>query len=101
VTLSEFISFVHQREMALLSIFRRIDAVQSHPGRSCALSISHSESFLYGGFAWARRALNIPKRRFPAPRAAACLVHYLLLHKVTGTRFTILNDGFRPRTTTA
>jgi hypothetical protein len=30
------------------------------------LSVSHSKSFLYGPFVWARRALNGPKRRFPA-----------------------------------
>jgi hypothetical protein len=35
-------------------------------------------------------------RRVPAPRAAGCLVHYLLLQKVTNPRFTILNGGFRP-----
>jgi hypothetical protein len=28
---------------------------------------------------------------FPAPRAAACLVHYLILQNVTSPRFTILN----------
>jgi hypothetical protein len=41
-------------------------------------------------FVWARRALNSPKRRFPAPRATACLVHYLLLQKVTSRRSTLL-----------
>jgi hypothetical protein len=33
--------------------------------------------------------------RFPAPRAAACSVHDLLLQKVTGPRFAILNGGAR------
>jgi hypothetical protein len=36
------------------------------------------------------------KNWFPAPRAAACLVHYLVVQKVTSTRFTILN-GLRRR----
>jgi hypothetical protein len=47
------------------------------------------------GFVWARGALKRRKCRFPAPRAAACLVHYLLLQKVTSPRFTALN-GLRP-----
>ena len=42
------------------------------------------------------RARTDPFRRFPAPRAAACLVHCLLLQKVTSPRLTILN-GFRLR----
>jgi hypothetical protein len=80
-----------------------------------------------GAFAWARGALCIPKRRFPAravvgyvgnyvvsppralwqpparssvlyvrfpaPRAAACLAHYLLVQKVSCPRFTTLNSG--------
>jgi hypothetical protein len=52
--------------------------------------------FLYGAFVWVRWALNSQKRRFPAPRAAASLVHCLLLQKVTSPRFTILNGSFRP-----
>ena len=36
------------------------------------------KSILYGGFVRARKALKHQKRRSPAPRAAACLVHYLL-----------------------
>jgi hypothetical protein len=36
------------------------------------------KSGFYGAFVWARRALNRRKRRFPAPRAAACLVHDLV-----------------------
>jgi hypothetical protein len=39
--------------------------------------------------------LNREKPRLPAPCAAACLVHYLLLQKFTSPRFTILN-GCRP-----
>ena len=45
---------------------------------------------------WAHRALSIQKRWFLATRGAACLIHYLLLQKVTSPRFTILNGGFRP-----
>ena len=40
--------------------------VRARPGRLSALSVSHSESGLYGAFVWARRALNGQKRRFPA-----------------------------------
>jgi hypothetical protein len=47
-------------------------AVRAHPGRSSALRIFNSKSVLYGAFVWARRALNRPKRRFPA-RAGALL----------------------------
>jgi hypothetical protein len=36
-------------------------------GPSRALSVLHSKSVTCGGFAWARRALNRRKRRFPAP----------------------------------
>jgi hypothetical protein len=42
------------------------DTVRARPGRLSTLSVSHSKSFFYGAFAWARRALNSPKRRFPA-----------------------------------
>jgi hypothetical protein len=48
-------------------------------------------SVLCAAFVWARRAPNLSKRRFPASRAAACLVHYLLLQKITSPRFTLLN----------
>jgi hypothetical protein len=34
--------------------------------RLSALSVSHSKSFLYGVFVWARRALNSSNLRFPA-----------------------------------
>ena len=53
-------------------------------------------SDLYGGFVRARGALKQQELRFPAPRAAAGLVHDSLLQKVTSPRFTILNAGFRP-----
>ena len=33
-------------------------------GRLSALSVSHSKPVLYSAFVWARRALNIQKRRF-------------------------------------
>jgi hypothetical protein len=39
------------------------------PGRLSdlsTLSVFHSKLFLYGGFVWARMALNNQKRRFPA-----------------------------------
>jgi hypothetical protein len=35
-------------------------------GPFSAFSVSHSKSVLHGAFVWARRALNRPKRRFPA-----------------------------------
>ena len=41
--------------------------VRARPERLSALSVSHSKSILYGAFVWVRRALNSPKRRFPAP----------------------------------
>ena len=41
-------------------------SVRARPGPSGALTVSHSESSPYGGFVWAHRALNRPKRRFPA-----------------------------------
>jgi hypothetical protein len=46
----------------------RVRAVRALPGRLSALSVYHSKSLLYGVlyFVWARRALNSPKRRFPA-----------------------------------
>ena len=71
-------------------------AVRARPGRLSGLSVSHSKSVLYGAFVWARRALSSQKRRFPAPRAAACLIHYLLLQNVTSTWFTVLNGGPQP-----
>ena len=40
--------------------------VRDHLGRSSALSVFHSKFDLYGGFDWARRVLNGPKRWFPA-----------------------------------
>jgi hypothetical protein len=33
--------------------------VRARPGRLSGLRVSHSESVLYGGFIWARRAPNI------------------------------------------
>jgi hypothetical protein len=39
---------------------------------------------------WARGALHRPKTAAAGPRAAACLVHGLLLQKVTSPRFTTL-----------
>ena len=63
----------------------------ARPGRLSALRVSHSKSVLYGAFAWVRRALSRPKTAVSGPRAAACLVHYLLLKKFTRPRFTILN----------
>jgi hypothetical protein len=43
--------------------------VRARPGRSSAVSISHSKSVLYSNFVRVRRALNRQKRRFPS-RAA-------------------------------
>jgi hypothetical protein len=40
--------------------------VRAVPGRLSALSVFLLKSILYGAFVWARRALNSPKRRFPA-----------------------------------
>jgi hypothetical protein len=40
-------------------------------GRLSALSVFLSKSVFYGAFVWARRALNGPKRRFPARAVAA------------------------------
>ena len=34
-------------------------SVRARPGRLRALRVSHGESVLYGGFVWARRALNL------------------------------------------
>ena len=42
------------------------ETVRAAVGRLCALSVSHRKSILCGIFVWARRAPNIPKRRFPA-----------------------------------
>ena len=36
------------------------------PGRLSALSVFLFKSLLHGAFVWARKALNRPKRRFPA-----------------------------------
>ena len=43
-----------------------LTAVRATEGRLSALSVFHSKPFLYGTFAWARRALNGRKRWFPA-----------------------------------
>jgi hypothetical protein len=40
--------------------------VRARPGRLSALCVFHSKSVLYGGFVWARRALNRRKLWFPA-----------------------------------
>jgi hypothetical protein len=52
--------------------------VRARPGRLSALSVLNRNSILYGAFVPGRRALNGPNRRSPAPRATACLAHYLL-----------------------
>ena len=47
----------------------RMAPARARPGRLSALSrlsVSHSKAVLCGAFVWARRALNRPKRRFPA-----------------------------------
>ena len=59
-------------------------------GRLSALSVFLCKSVFHGAFVWPRGALNRRKRRFPAPRAATCLVHYLRSQMVTSPRFTIL-----------
>jgi hypothetical protein len=41
------------------------NSVRATPRWLSTLSVFHSESFLYGGFVWARRALSREKRRFP------------------------------------
>ena len=61
--------------------------------RPTGLRVSYSKSALCGTFVWARRGLNRRIRRFPAPRAAACLVHDLLSQKVTSPRFTTLKTA--------
>ena len=40
--------------------------VRAAQRRLSSLSVFHKKSVLYGAFVWACRALNIPKRRFPA-----------------------------------
>jgi hypothetical protein len=40
--------------------------VRARPGRLSGLSVFHIKSVLYDAFVWARTALNIQKRRFPA-----------------------------------
>jgi hypothetical protein len=40
--------------------------VRARPGRLSAIGIFVCKSVLYGAFVWARRALNVQKRRFPA-----------------------------------
>jgi predicted DsbA family dithiol-disulfide isomerase len=41
------------------------------PGRLSALSVFLCKSVFYGAFVWSRRALNRPKRRFPARAVCA------------------------------
>jgi hypothetical protein len=50
------------------------------PGRRrfSAIRVFLRKSVSYGAFVWARRARKHQKRRFPTPRAAACLVHDLV-----------------------
>jgi hypothetical protein len=43
-----------------------METVRAVPGRLSALSVFLLKSILYGAFVWAHRALNGPKRRFPA-----------------------------------
>ena len=47
------------------------ETVRTLSGRLSARADFHRRSDLYGAFAWARRALNRPKRRFPARAADA------------------------------
>ena len=63
----------------LKTAYDELDAgtVRALLGRLSAFRVSHIKSVLYGAFVWARRPPNGPLRWFPAPRAAACLVHYL------------------------
>jgi hypothetical protein len=57
----------------LKTAYNELDAgaVRTLSGRLSALAGVHRKSDLYGAFAWARRALNRPKRRFPARAADA------------------------------
>ena len=71
-------------------------AVRAASGRLSALSVFLWKSILYRAFVWARRALKRQNRRFQAPRAAACLVHDLLLQNVTSPRLTIVNGLVPP-----
>jgi hypothetical protein len=50
-------------------------SVRAVPGRLSVLSVFLLQSILCGAFVWARRALNGPKRRFPAraDEASDCL----------------------------
>jgi hypothetical protein len=57
---------VNGGEDAVEMDFRDRLKVRARRGRSSALSVFHSKSFLYGAFVWVRRALNKQKRRFPA-----------------------------------
>jgi hypothetical protein len=43
-------------------------------GRLSAIGVFLCKSVLYGGFVWARRALNRPKPRFPARAATKVFV---------------------------
>ena len=62
--------------------------VRARPGRLSALSVSRSKSILHGFFVWAHRALNRPKRRFPA-RAVG--------DRSTGHRFRLRSAAQRRR----
>ena len=53
------------RELAECARLKTL-TVRVRPGRLSALSVSHRKSVFYGGFVWARGALNLPTRRFPA-----------------------------------
>jgi hypothetical protein len=52
--------------------------VRAAQGRLSALGVFLRKSVFYGAFVLVRRALKQQKRRFPTPRAAACLVHDLV-----------------------
>ena len=83
--------------------------VRARPGRSSALSVFPSKSVLYGGFVWARGALNGRKRRFPARAVAeeqrivlhtygAALLFHLTFHRLSLTlhlTFHCLFTAFR------
>jgi DNA topoisomerase-3 len=58
--------FVAKGLMVLEKNYLNIYPVRARPARLSALSVSHNKSVLYSAFAWARRALNSQKRRFPA-----------------------------------
>jgi hypothetical protein len=54
------------RSWTLPRPWRPSPTARACPRQLSALSVSHCKSGLYGAVVWARRALNIQKRRFPA-----------------------------------